>query len=358
LAYIEIDLEKIRYNTKFLKNLLEKKGISIFAITKLVLGDPVIAKAIFDAGIEYIGDSRIDNIIKMREAGIKAKLILIRNPSVSEIPQVIKYADISLNSELQVVKMLSEEAKRQNKLHGIILMVEMGDLREGIMPNTLEPIVKQIIDLKGVELLGIGTNLKCFAGVIPDDTNMIEFSTIAENIQNQFGIKLKFISGGNSANYNWVRSSKNIGLINNLRLGTAILMGLESIKDSPVIELEQNIFTLVGEIVQINKKPKTPKGKFTTNAFGEPSIFKSKKIRGRGFRTQALLNIGRQDIIESGLVPIANIEILGASSDYLIIDVKNNKFKVGDKIKFNMSYESVLRAMTSPFIEKIFFSRI
>ncbi len=345
-------MEKIRNNAKFLKKILEKKGISIFAITKLVLGDPRIAKTIVDADIEYIGDSRINNIIKMREAGIKAKFILIRNPAVSEIKQVIKFTDMSLNSELKVIRMLSEEAKRQNKQHCIILMLEMGDLREGIMPDKLDSIFKETLKLEGVELLGIGTNLKCFAGVIPDDTNMMEFSNIAENIQNQFGIKLKFISGGNSANYNWVMSSKNIGIINNLRLGTAILMGLESIKDSPIAELEQDIFTLVGEIIQLDKKPKTPKGKFKTNAFGEPSIFKNKKIRGKGFRTQALLNIGRQDILETGLVPIADIQILGASSDYLIIDVKNNKFKVGDKIKFNMSYESVLRAMTSPFIEK------
>jgi predicted amino acid racemase len=352
LAYIEINLEKIRRNAKFLRDLFEKKGISIFAITKLVLGDPIIAKIIVDTGIEYIGDSRINNIIKMREVGIEAKLILIRNPAISEISQVIKYSDISLNSELKAIRMLSEEAKKQKKRHGIIIMVEMGDLREGIMPNKLGSIVKGTLKLEGVELLGIGTNLKCFAGVIPDDTNMMEFSAIAENIENQFGIKLKFISGGNSANYNWVMSTKNIGLINNLRIGTAILMGLESIKDSLIAELEQNIFTLVGEIVQLDKKPKTPKGKFKTNAFGEPSVFKNKKIRGKGFRTQALLNVGRQDILEKGLTPKVDIEILGASSDYLIIDVKNNNFEVGDKIKFNMSYESVLRAMTSPFVEK------
>lgn len=352
MASLEINLVKIRKNAEYLKTLLENKGISIFAVTKLVLGDPTIAKALIDVGITYLGDSRIDNIIKMKEADIDANFILIRNPSISKVKSIIKYADISLNSQFEVIKALSEEAKKQNKIHGVIIMVEMGDLREGVMPKKLDYMVEETLDLNGIELLGIGTNLKCFAGVIPDKNNMGRFSTITKKLQNKFRIQFKFISGGNSANYKWVISTKNIGLINNLRLGTAILMGRESIKDRPIDVLEQDIFTLSGEILQISRKPKTPKGKFTTNAFGEPSIFKNEKVRGEGFRTQALLDIGRQDILETGLTPKADIEILGSSSDYLIIDVKSNDFKVGDKIQFNMSYESLLRAMTSPYIKK------
>jgi predicted amino acid racemase len=357
MAYIEIDLQKIYRNAKVLKSLLNQKSISIFAITKVVLGDPYIANTIIKAGIKYIGDSRIHNIIRMHKANVDASFILIRNPSLSEIPLVVKYADISLNSEWKVIKRLSEESLHQNKTHGIILMVEMGDLREGILPERLEVVVRNTLRLKGVKLLGIGTNLKCFAGVHPSDENMGGFSTIAKKIQNNFNIHLKFISGGSSANLNWVQSTNSIGLINNLRLGTAIIMGRESIKDSPVEELEQDIFTLVGEIVQLTEKSKYPTGKFTTNAFGEPSIFKEQNSGTEGLRRQALLDFGRQDILETGLDPKPNVKILGASSDYLIVDVKQNSYKVGDIIKFSMSYECILRAMTSPFIKKKYISK-
>ena len=168
MPYLEINLNKIHFNATKLIQLFNTKGISIIGVTKVTMGNPTIAKILVQAGIKYLGDSRIGNIIRMKNAGVTAKFVLIRNPALSEIPIVIRYADISLNTELTTIKMLSEGALQQNKKHGIILMVEMGDLREGIMPEDLEFIVEKVLKLKGIELLGIGTNLKCFAGVIPD----------------------------------------------------------------------------------------------------------------------------------------------------------------------------------------------
>ena len=357
MPHLEINLKKIHHNAKSLKQILNLKNISIMGITKLILGNPTIAKTLVQAGISYLGDSRIENIIRMREAGINAHFVLIRNPSLSEIPLVVKNADISLNSELITINKLSEVSIQEKKTHGVILMVEMGDLREGIMPKDLEYMVKQVLNLKGVELLGIGTNLKCFAGVIPDENNMKKFSEIAENIQNKLGIKFKIISGGNSANYDWLMSTNNIGLINNLRLGTAILLGLGGIYETPIPELYTDTFTFIAEIVELKKKPSFPKGTFTTNAFGEPSIFKKKEkfTDRKSLRIQALLNAGRQDVLENKLRPKEDIEIMSATSDYIIVDLKDNEdYKVGDKLRFDLDYEALLYAMTSPFISKVF----
>lgn len=57
--------------------------------------------------------------------------MMIRIPLLTEKEEIIKYCDISLNSEYKTIKVLNEEAKRQNKTHKIILMVDLGDLREG-----------------------------------------------------------------------------------------------------------------------------------------------------------------------------------------------------------------------------------
>jgi len=354
MPYLEINLKKIQFNAASLIQLFNIKDVSIIGITKVTMGNPTIAKVLVQAGIEYIGDSRIGNIIRMKNAGVNAKFVLIRNPALSEVPIIINYADVSLNTELITIKMLSEEALQQNKTHGIILMVEMGDLREGIMPKDLEFMVEQVLKLKGIELLGIGTNLKCFAGVIPDEKNMKEFSEIVEKIQEKFGIKLKFISGGNSANYNWIESTNDKGLINNLRIGTAILLGVGGTNESPIPNLHQDTFTFVAEIIELKKKPLYPKGTITTNAFGEPSIFQNKDKFIEGYRNHALINAGRQDTQEIGLTPLENVEIMSASSDYIIVDLKDNEFKIGDKLRFNVNYEALLGLMTSPFISKVF----
>lgn len=233
-------------------------------------------------------------------------------------------------------------------------MVEMGDLREGIMPKDLESIVRDVLKLNNIELLGVGTNLKCFAGVIPDEKNMKEFSEIAAKIQEKFGLNFQFISGGNSANYEWIMSTNEKGLINNLRIGTIMLLGVEGIKEQPIPNYYQDTFIFVAEIVELKKKPIYPKGTITTNAFGEPSIFQTKNKSKEGFRNHALLNAGRQDIQEKGLFPIDDIEILSASSDYIIVDLKDNDFRLGDNLRFNLNYEALLGAMTSPFISKVF----
>jgi predicted amino acid racemase len=356
MPYLEIDLKKIQHNARSLKRTCDLKNISIIGVTKVTLGNPSIAKILIQEGIKYIGDSRVQNIIKMQKAGVNAQFILIRNPAISEIPIVVKYTDISLNSELYIIEKLSEESLLQKKKHGVILMVEMGDLREGIMPKDLENIIDRVLKLKGVELKGLGTNLKCFAGVIPDEKNMKEFSEIAKQIQNKFGIKFKFISGGNSANYDWLITANDIGSINNLRIGTAILLGVGGINENPIPELYNDAFTFVAEIIELKKKPLFPKGTITTNAFGEPSIFmnKNKFKNVNGTRNQALLNAGRQDIQETGLKPRENVEIMSASSDYIIVDIKNSNLKIGDKLLFDVNYEALLSAMTSPFVSKVF----
>lgn len=358
MPILEINLRKIRHNAKILKNLLAQRNVSIIGITKLVLGNPTIAMMLVQGGIEYLGDSRIHNIIKMKKNNIRAQFVLIRIPSITEIPLVVKYANYSLNSELKTIRMLSNEAVKQKKIHSIILMVDMGDLREGINIFNIECFVEEILRLKNINLSGIGTNFKCFGGIIPTDENMNEFSKLVFRIKDKFELELEFVSGGNSANFNWFKSCKNIGEINNFRIGEAIFLGKETINYEPIPNLYTDAFRLITEIVELKQRSLIPKGIIVSNAFGESVQTYHKKInngkKSDTIRTQALLNIGRQDIAVKGLNPKESINILGASSDYLVVDIRDNQFQIGQKLHFDLNYEALLRAMTSPYIHKKF----
>ena len=358
MPILEINLRKIRHNAKLLKNLLTQRNVSIIGITKLVLGNPTIAMTLVQGGIEYLGDSRIHNIIKMKKNNIRAQFVLIRIPSITEIPLVVKYANYSLNSELKTIRMLSNEAVKQKKIHSIILMVDMGDLREGINIFNIECFVEEILKLKNINLSGIGTNFKCFGGIIPTDENMNEFSKLVFRIKDKFELELEFVSGGNSANFNWFKSCKNIGEINNFRIGEAMFLGKETINYEPIPNLYTDAFKLITEIVELKQRSVIPKGIIVSNAFGERVQTYHKKINNGKksdiIRTQALLNIGRQDIAVKGLNPKESINILGASSDYLVVDIRDNQFQIGQKLHFDLNYEALLRAMTSPYIHKKF----
>ena len=344
---IEIDLGKIAHNAKTLNKLYGSKGISITGVTKVVCGNPKIADVLVKSGISILADSRIDNIRKMRKAGIQAQFILQRTPIPSQTELVVRYTDVSLNTELSVIKGLSRSAVKQGITHKIILMVELGDLREGLLPSDLENTVKEIIILKGIEFIGIGTNLACFGGIEPDEEKMEHLSTIVKNIEEKFGLTLEFVSGGNSANYSWFISTKDIGKINNLRLGESIFLGCETLYRKHIPNLFTDAFTLITEVIESKIKPSVPYGNVHQDAFGN-----TPKFQDRGQIRRAILGVGLQDVLVSGLTPMLDIDILGASSDHIIVDAKQIKLNVGNGVSFNLNYGALLSSMTSPYVIK------
>jgi len=344
---IEIDLGKIAHNAKTLNKLYGSKGISITGVTKVVCGDPKIADVLVKSGISILADSRIDNIKKMRKAGIQAQFLLQRTPIPSQTELVVRYTDVSLNTELSVIKGLSRSAVKQRITHKIILMVELGDLREGLLPSDLENTVKEIIVLKGIEFVGVGTNLACFGGIEPDEEKMEYLSTIVKNIEEKFGLTLEFVSGGNSANYSWFISTKDIGKINNLRLGESIFLGCETLYRKHIPNLFTDAFTLITEVIESKIKPSVPYGNVHQDAFGNTPKFKD-----RGQIRRAILGVGLQDVLVSGLTPMLDIDILGASSDHIIVDAKQIELNVGNGVSFNLNYGALLSSMTSPYVIK------
>jgi len=346
---IEIDLEKISHNAKRLKALFATKGIGIIGVTKVVCGDPTIASVLVNAGITTLADSRILNIKRMRQAGIQAQFALLRSPAPSQAASAVKHVDISFNSESSVIDRLSSIAVENKKKHKIILMLEMGDLREGLLPHVLKETVERVKNQKGIILAGIGMNLACFGGVKPDKEKNEHLSSLAEEIENDFGITLEFVSGGNSANYDWFRSTEEMGKINNLRLGESIYLGCETLHRKPIPGLHTNAFRLVAEVIESKIKPSRPYGEICQDAFGNIPAFPN-----CGNLRRAILGIGLQDVLVSGLTPLMDVGILGASSDHIILDAKKHNLAVGDEVGFDLTYGALLSSMTSPYVFKCY----
>ena len=341
---IEIDLEKIRHNAASLVLRLANRGISVTAVTKAVQGSPVIARALTEAGAVGVGDSRIENIEIMRRAGVATPMTLIRSPMLSQVRRVVTHADVSFNTELEVINRLSTTAKSMERMHGVVLMIELGDLREGIMPDDLLRTVRETLRFSGIALRGIATNLACRSGVSPDAENMAELSELASAVETEFGLSLDVVSGGNSANLEWALSGADTGRVNNLRLGESILLGRETLQRRPIEGLHTDAATLVAEVIESKIKPTLPRGKIAQTAFGDASV-----AQDRGNIRQAILAVGRQDIDPLGLHPPDGVEVLGASSDHLIVAAGHT---VGSEIRFQLDYSALLRAMTSPYVAK------
>jgi predicted amino acid racemase len=344
---LEIDLGKIQHNARTLVERLARRGISVTGVTKATLGSPEVAHAMLLAGVSGLGDSRIENIEAMRLSHVPTRMSLIRSPMLSQAKRVVAGTDLSFNSELDVIRRLSLEARKLNRTHAVVLMVELGDLREGIMPADLKAAVRETLGLPNIAFKGIGTNLACRSGVSPDDTNMEELSRLAILIEKEFDISLEIVSGGNSANLQWVFGTANTGRINNLRLGESILLGREALHRHVIDGLHTDAITLVAEVIESKIKPTQPSGELAQTAFGTPPT-----ATNRGVIRQTILAIGIQDIDPSGLRPPEGTEILGASSDHLITTSTVDSVPVGAEMTFQLDYSALVRAMTSPFVTR------
>lgn len=346
---IEINTQKIKHNTSTLVQKCLNSNIEIAGVTKVFCADPIITQAYIDGGVSALADSRIKNLKKLKDMNIEKWLL--RLPSKSEIGDVIEFSDVSLNSDIEIIELLSNKALEKNKIHEIILMVDLGDLREGIFDRReLFDTVRKTKDLKGIKIRGIGTNLTCYGGVIPNKDNLSELVKIKEGIEDVYGHKIVVISGGNSSSLYLVDKGELPTGINQLRLGEALVLGRETSYGERIKDTYDDAFILKTEIIEIKTKPSVPIGEIGMDAFGNKPVFEDK-----GDIKRCICAIGRQDVSVDGIIPIdSNIEVIGASSDHLILDITKveKDLNLGDIIEFKLTYSGILSAMTSPYVNK------
>ena len=346
---VEVKLNKLKQNVQQIVGLCEGKGISVAGVTKCFCALPEIAQVYVDGGCKFLADSRLENLEKLKDFDLPR--MMLRLPMISKAAETVRHAEISLNSEVETIRALNQAAQVQGITHQIILMDDLGDLREGFYyEKKLYASLEEILEFKSIQVIGIGVNLTCFGGVIPDEDNLSRLVTIKEQIKSKYNLDLELISGGNSSSLHLVLEDALVDGINNLRIGEAFLLGRETAYGENIPGTEKDVFTLVAEIIELKDKPTMPTGKIGKNAFGETPEFED-----LGIRKSAICAIGQQDVDPGDLTPEdPGVQIKGASSDHLVLDLTDSKldYQVGSEIRFNMNYGSILSTMTSPYVNK------
>ena len=349
-----IDLDKIHKNAVKIHSMCSRHGVEVVGVTKVVCGDPTVARTLLDSGIEILGDSRLKNIERMKANGINSKFMLLRIPMLSELRKAVELVDVFLVSELEVVKVLSDLSKKVGMRRQIIYMVDLGDLREGVwFENSIDEIVSAS-RFSGVELVGIGTNLGCYGGIIPTPEKMKQLVEIARVLRSK-NVNVKIVSAGNTAALPLIEMDELPNEVNQYRIGEAIMLGTDATNNRTIEYLERETFILEVEIVEIKIKPSIPVGKIGKDSFGRTPRFED-----RGNIKRAILAIGEQDVDSKGIFPMdKRAKVLHASSDHMIVDISESDvdYRIGDKMCFLLNYSSLLRSMTSQYVEKIFSKR-
>ncbi len=348
---LEIFTQRIAENTHAIVQLCHAHGITAACGAKVACAHPAIIRALEAGGTDILTDSRLENLESIRTSGTKLPLMLLRIPTPSRVHDVVRLADITLVSDPETVRKLSDVAVKLHLKKKVILMVDMGDLREGIWPDRVVDVLRVMIEFPGLEVIGLGCNLACFGGVIPTTEKMQQLIDIRDNAELVLGIRLPVLCGGNSANLPLLLDEKMPAPINMLRIGETILLGVNVLDRSPFPGTRQDTFRLVAEIIELEEKPSIPIGLRGQDAFGGVPEFTD-----RGIRKRAICNIGRQDVVIENLIPEdPGIIVLGGSSDHLLLDVQDasRTLATGDEVAFSPGYSALLAANTSKYVEKV-----
>ena len=354
-----IDLKKLEDNLNAVGKITkEDGGCSLMIVTKGLCADLEMVKMVAaNDYVDFVADSRVKNLASIADTvrGAGKKTVLLRIPMHSEVAEVAKYVDLCFNSELSTIRLLNEEAAKLGKKQDILLMIDLGDLREGIFFQNEELIyeaVEEILAMENINLYGIGVNLTCYGAIIPKNDNLSQLVEIAGKLEAKYGIKLEMVSGGNSSSIYLVGKGELPAGINNLRLGESFLLGNDTAYETKLPGTVSDALTLQAEIIELKEKPSLPIGEVGVDAFGEKPYYED-----RGIMKRAIIGIGKQDTDLGSMTPIdPQIEIMGGSSDHIILDVTHadKEYKVGDIVEFTLGYGGMLKTATSAYVERAY----
>jgi len=348
---LEIHPARIAENAQEIIRLCHSHQIQVACVGKVVCAHPDVMRTLEESGADMLADSRLENLAAIRKTGTRLPLMLLRIPTPSRLPEVVQFSDIALVSDAGTIEQLSQVAVSMEKNYKVILMIDLGDLREGIWPDQTEQVLRRVIALPNIEVTGLGANLACYGGVIPTTEKMQQLVDLRSEMESTLNVSLPVLSGGNSANLPLLLAGGMPPEINLLRIGESILLGRNVLDRSALPGTRQDTFHLVAEIIELERKPSIPIGPRGQDAFGEEPEFVD-----RGVRKRAICNIGRQDVVIDNLTPVdPGIIILGGSSDHLLLDVEDaeHSYKTGDEVVFLPGYGALLAASTSPYVKKV-----
>lgn len=351
-----IKTDAFKNNIRTIKQLCDTNDIKLSAVVKVFHAMDDLIKIMHDEGINSFCSSRILDIKKIKKLYPLDETVLIRIPMISELEDLVKYVDITLISSKDTLIELNRISKQNNKIQNVILMEDLGDLREGIISQ------EELVDLayytennlSNIHIKGIGCNLTCYGSIRPTVTNLNKLIDTKHMIEEKIGRKLELVSGGATTSLELLIDNTMPKEVNHLRVGGLFLTPMyikEFKKWDKYLPLE-NVFEIETEVIEVNSKPTYPIGEIVVDGFGNKIEYTD-----NGIRKRIIVALGKNDI--GGYLQLYPHDkdsfILGGSSDHTIVDIEDSKidYKVGMKVKFDLDYESVMVSSQSKYLNII-----
>lgn len=364
MAELIIEAGKIKSNIKQLSEYFKDKGVQWSLITKVFSGDMEFLKHVLSEdvieNVYSVGDSRLTSLKNLKKVNPNMRTIYIKPPAKMYAADVVAYADVSLNSSFSTILALNEAAKNLGVVHQIIIMVELGELREGIQRSDIMSFYEQVFELSNIEVVGIGSNLGCMYGVEPNYDKLLQLVLYKELISVKFNKQLDLVSGGTSITLPLLDNKALPKEINHFRVGEAAFFGISPLNNVSFNGLYTDTFRFKANIIELEEKKLIPDGIISEANIGQTANIDLEDKDDTSVK--AILDFGLLDVDHKNLEALDDgLDFVGITSDMMVLDLGNNlddkgntRYKVGDKITFTANYMAVARLLNSKFIDKVF----
>ncbi len=354
MAFIELNTKSLKHNFTYLNQRMRYYNKDWGIVTKLLCGNKKYLQEIIKLNPSEVHDSRLSNLEILKELAPEIQRVYIKPPPTKSIKRLVSCAHVSFNTHISTIKKINDEAKRQNVIHKVLIMIELGDLREGVLREDVLPFYNEVFELENIEVIGIGSNLNCLNGILPSNDKLIQLSLYKELINAKFHSNIKWVSAGTSITLPLLKVKEIPKGCNHFRIGETLFFGNDIFNKEIVGKMKQDVFTLTTEVIELKEKPMVASGIQGTNLLGQQPEINYNNLGQISHR--AIIDVGVLDVRPEDLTPIdPGITLVGGSSDMIVVDIgeNTNNIKLGDTISFRPNYTGVLSLMNSRYIDKI-----
>ncbi len=324
---VRINLPHITENAAAACALCDRFGIDVWGVTKAVAAQPGIARAMLEGGVKALAETRLTAVNRLCESGVPGPYWLLRSPAYCEIAECIAMTDGSLVSDRDVLDLLQAEARRTGRRHRVLVMVDLETGREGFLPDEVADVCRAAMAHSNLDLSGLGIYFEFHGDGDFQAETLVRLRDLADRLGQELGAPLPVISGGSTSiiRTQLLDGRKPAG-VNNVRLGTAILLGIaSSVGPQTIPGFHQDTFELSVELNEV-------------------------KVRGRRI---GLLAMGHTDADPDYLYPLdPGVKVLKAFSDHTLVDLEeaDPSVKAGSTLRFQLGYFALTKLMHSPWV--------
>jgi len=352
MATLTLNRDALRTNFAELERRMAGHGMAWGVVTKLLCGHEPLLREVLALGPSHVMDARTSNLRTVKRIDPDMPTVYIKPPAPGNAHDVVRWADISFNTELATLAALDEEAGRQGVTHSVVVMVEMGDLREGIRDEQVLDFVGRALRFEHLRLQGLGTNFNCLNGTVPSEAKLRRLGRMRDLVERHFGIDLPWVSGGTTVALPMLFQGRVPAEVNHFRVGEGLFFGRDLISGERFDRMRDDVFHLEAEVIEVREKPNAPSGPFGETPFGGGGDAGD----DAGTSRRALLDLGWLDLQPEFLTPLDDaVEIVDLSSDITVVDVSRRapRIHVGDRLRFRLRYMGALKLLNSTYVDKV-----